>query len=132
MEGGHRCFDPRFGDSFGTEFDFSDQPGTVDEALRWKLLGTSQPTEGLVREVKFSSKGITKPRVKAPMTTFHHVLNAQRVEEGTLKRFRARNNGISIYEQGSPIFIVRGGFLSFELCRSWNIVQSWHHLRIRL
>ena len=62
----------------------------------------------LVREVKFSYKGITKRRVKAPMTTFRHVLNTQRVEEGTLKRFRARNNGISIYEQGSPIFIVRG------------------------
>ena len=62
----------------------------------------------LVREVKSSSKVITKRRVKAPMTTFRHVLSTQRVEEGTLKRFRARNNGISIYEQGSPILIVRG------------------------
>jgi len=33
----------------------------------------------LVREVKFSSKGITKRRVQAPMTTFRHVLNTQRV-----------------------------------------------------
>ena len=73
MEGGHRCFDPRFGDSFGTEFDFSDQPGTVDEALRWKFLGTSQPTEG-------------------------------------------RHDWKSWVR-----------FLSFELCRSWNII-----LRIRL
>jgi hypothetical protein len=32
-----------------------------------------------VREVKFSSKVITKRRVKAPMTTFRHVLNTQRV-----------------------------------------------------
>ena len=32
-----------------------------------------------VREVKFISKGITKRRVKAPMTTFRHVLNTQRV-----------------------------------------------------
>jgi len=53
----------------------------------------------LAREVKFSSKGITKRRVKAPMTTFRHVLNTQRIGNGTLKGFRARNNGISTYEQ---------------------------------
>ena len=53
----------------------------------------------LVREVKFSSKGITKRRVKAPMTTFRHVLNTQRVGKGTLKGFRARDNGIVTYEQ---------------------------------
>ena len=48
-----------------------------------------------VREVKFSSKGITKRRVNAPMTTFRHVLNTQRVGHGTLKGFRARKNGIA-------------------------------------
>jgi hypothetical protein len=42
-----------------------------------------------VREVKFSSKGITKRRVKNPMTTFRHVPNTQRVGQGTLKGFRA-------------------------------------------
>ena len=59
----------------------------------------------LVRQVKFSSKGITKPRVKAPMTTFRYVLNTQRVGHGT--GFRARNNGISTYEQ------IRNGFSNF-------------------
>ena len=58
----------------------------------------------LVRQVKFSSKGITKPSVKAPMTTFRYVLNTQRVGHGTLKGFRTRNNGISTYEQ------IRNGF----------------------
>ena len=61
----------------------------------------------LLRQVKFSSKGITKPRVKAPMTTFRDVLNTQRVGHGTLKGFRARNNGISTYEQ------IRNGFSNF-------------------
>jgi hypothetical protein len=51
-----------------------------------------------VRVVKFISKGITKRRVKAPMTTFRHVLSTQRVGQGTLKGFRDRNNGISTYQ----------------------------------
>jgi hypothetical protein len=33
------------------------------------------------------------------MTTFRYVLNTQRVGHDTLKGFRARNNGISTYEQ---------------------------------
>jgi hypothetical protein len=53
----------------------------------------------LVREVKFSSKGITKRRVKAPITTFRHVLNTQCVGHVTLKGFRARDNGIATYHQ---------------------------------
>jgi hypothetical protein len=57
--------------------------------------------------VKFSSKGITKRLVKAPMTTFRHVLNTQRVGPGTLKGFRARNNGIATYQQK------RNGFAYF-------------------
>ena len=64
----------------------------------------------LIREVKFSSKGITKRRVKAPMTTFRHVLQTQRVGQGTLKGFRARNNGISTYQQ------TRNGF-SYFYCK---------------
>ena len=64
----------------------------------------------LVREVKFSSKGITKRRVKAPMTTFRHVLYTQRMGHSTLKDFRARNNGISTYEQ------TRNGF-SYFYCK---------------
>ncbi|XP_071137847.1 uncharacterized protein [Mytilus edulis] len=64
----------------------------------------------LVRDVKFSSKGVTKRRVKAPMTTFRHVLNTQRVGNGSLKGFRARNNGIATYEQ------TRNGF-SYFYCK---------------
>jgi hypothetical protein len=60
----------------------------------------------LVREVKFSSKGITKRRVKAPITTFRHVLNTQCVGHVTLKGFRARDNALPPTirsETGSPI-----------------------------
>jgi hypothetical protein len=61
--------------------------------------------------VTFSSKGITKRRVKAPMTTFRHVLNTQHVGQGMLKGFRARNNGIATYQQkktGSRTSTARG------------------------
>lgn len=64
----------------------------------------------LLCEIKFSSKGITKRRVKAPMTTFRHVLNTQRVGHCTLKGFRARDNGIATYEQ------TRNGF-SYFYCK---------------
>jgi hypothetical protein len=42
----------------------------------------------LVREVKFGSKGITKRRVQALMTTLRHVFSTQRLGQGTLKGFR--------------------------------------------
>lgn len=44
------------------------------------------------------------------MTTFRHVLNTQRVGNGSLKGFRARNNGIATYEQ------TRNGF-SYFYCK---------------
>ena len=52
-----------------------------------------------VKEVKFSSKGVTKHRVKAPMSIFRHVRKTHRAGPGFLKGFRARHNGISTYEQ---------------------------------
>lgn len=64
----------------------------------------------LIREVKLSSQGITKCRVKAPITTFRHVLNTQRVDKKTLKGFRAGDNGIATYEQ------TRNGF-SYFYCK---------------
>ena len=63
-----------------------------------------------VKEVKFSSKGISKNRVKAPMSIFRHVLKTQRVGQGILKSFRARRKGISTYEQR------RNGF-SYFYCK---------------
>lgn len=63
-----------------------------------------------IKEVKFSSKGVTKHRVKAPMSIFRRVLKTHRVGRGTLKGFRARNNGISTYEQ------TRNGF-SYFYCK---------------
>ena len=50
-------------------------------------------------ETKFSSKGISKRRVKAPMTTFRHVLLSQKPGSATNIGFRAHKNGIFTYEQ---------------------------------
>ena len=50
-------------------------------------------------ETKFSSKGISKRRVKAPMATFRHVLNSQKPGSAVNKGFRAHKNGIFTYKQ---------------------------------
>ena len=50
-------------------------------------------------ELKFSSKGISKRRVKAPLTTFRHVLNTQKPGSAINQGFRAHKNGIFTYEQ---------------------------------
>ena len=50
-------------------------------------------------ETKFSSKGISKGRVKAPLTTFRHVLLSQKPGSATNIGFRAHKNGIFTYEQ---------------------------------
>ena len=50
-------------------------------------------------EKKFSSKGIGKRRVKAPLTTFRHVLSSQKPGSATNIGFRAHKNGIYTYEQ---------------------------------
>ena len=50
-------------------------------------------------ETKFSSKGISKGRVKAPMTTFRHVLLSQKPGSATNIGFRAHKNGFFTYEQ---------------------------------
>lgn len=50
-------------------------------------------------ETKFSSKGISKRRVRAPMTTFKHVLSSQKPGSAVNKGFRAHKNGIFTYEQ---------------------------------
>ena len=50
-------------------------------------------------ETKFSSKGISKRRVKASLTTFRHVLFSQKPGSATNIGFRAHKNGIFTYEQ---------------------------------
>ena len=44
------------------------------------------------------------------MSTFRHVLNTQRVGQGTLKGFRSPNNGIATYQQ-------RRNGLSYFYCK---------------
>ena len=62
-------------------------------------------------ETKFSSKGISKRRAKAPLTTFRHVLLSQKLSSATNIVFRAHKNGIFTYEQE------RCGF-SYLYCKS--------------
>ena len=50
-------------------------------------------------ETKISSKGISKRRVKTPLTTFRHVLLSQKPGSATNIGFRAHKNGIFTYEQ---------------------------------
>jgi hypothetical protein len=50
-------------------------------------------------ETKFSSKGISKKTVVAPLTTFRQVLKTRRPGSGTNTGFRARNNKIYTYQQ---------------------------------
>lgn len=57
-----------------------------------------------VKEVKFSSKGVSKKRVEAPMTIFRRVLKTQRPGHGMLRGLRARRNGISTYKQSRKGF----------------------------
>ena len=64
--------------------------------LKLKRLSRRQRT---CMETKFSSKGISKRRVKAPLTTFRHVLNSQKPGSATNIGFRAHKNGIFTYEQ---------------------------------
>ena len=54
--------------------------------LKLKRLSRRQRT---CIETKFSSKGISKRRVKAPLTTFRHVLNSQKPGSATNIGFRA-------------------------------------------
>jgi hypothetical protein len=61
-------------------------------------------------EKKFSSKGISKKTVLAPLTTFRHVLKMQRPGSGSNKGFRARINGVYTYQQQ------RSGF-SYFYCK---------------
>ena len=50
-------------------------------------------------EKKFSSKGISKKTVVAPLTIFRQVLKTQKPGSGTNRGFRARNNTIFTYKQ---------------------------------
>ena len=52
-----------------------------------------------VHEYKFSSKGISKRLVKAPMTSFRRVLKTHKVQGARNRRFRVRHNHIYTYTQ---------------------------------
>lgn len=58
-------------------------------------------------QIKFSCKGISKRRLKAPLTTFRNVLKTQKTHHGVNMGFKLRNNSICTYRQ------VRNGFTYF-------------------
>ncbi|KAL5019000.1 hypothetical protein ScPMuIL_004722, partial [Solemya velum] len=69
--------------------------------------GSTKPRTRATTEKKFSSKGISKRSVKAPLSVFRNVLKTQKVDSGTNRGFRARHGGIFSYEQK------RNGFTYF-------------------
>ena len=52
-----------------------------------------------VHEYKFSSKGISKRSVKAPMTSFRQVLKMHKAQSARNRGFRVRHNHIYTYTQ---------------------------------
>ncbi|KAK3104978.1 hypothetical protein FSP39_014553 [Pinctada imbricata] len=58
-----------------------------------------QPKRRTYNETKFSSKGISKKTVTAPLTIFKQVLKTKRPGSGFNKGLRARNNTIYTYTQ---------------------------------
>ena len=52
-----------------------------------------------VHEYKFSSKGISKRSVKAPMTSFRRVLKMHKAQSARNRGFRVRHNHIYTYTQ---------------------------------
>jgi hypothetical protein len=60
-----------------------------------KRLQKSRQTQ----EFKFSSKGISKRSVKAPMTAFRQVLKTGMSQSGHNRGFRVRNNAVFTYTQ---------------------------------
>lgn len=59
------------------------------------------------REVKFSSKGVSKRLVRAPLSIFQSVLKTKKSRMGLNRGFRARHGGVETYEQK------RNGFTYF-------------------
>ncbi len=52
-----------------------------------------------LNEFKFSSKGISKRHVKAPMAQFRRVLRTTRAQSGHNRGFRVRDNAVFTYTQ---------------------------------
>ena len=52
-----------------------------------------------IHEFKFSSKGVSKRHLKAPMTKFRHVLKTHKAESSSNHGFRVRDNTIYTYTQ---------------------------------
>lgn len=52
-----------------------------------------------VHEFKFSSKGVSKRHLTAPMTKFRRVLKTRKAQSGCNRGFRVRNNAVFTYTQ---------------------------------
>ena len=58
-----------------------------------------RPRTRRIHEYKFSSKGVSKRHLKAPMSKFRRVLKTRRAQSGTNRGFRVRNNAVFTYNQ---------------------------------
>ena len=72
-----------------------------------------------VNEYKFSSKGVSKRHLKAPMAKFRQVLKSRKAQSGCNTGFRVRNNAIFTYTQE------RRGF-SYMYCKRKVLKDGMH------
>ena len=70
----------------------------LHKAKGWKMSRRRFPSRH-VQEYKFSSKGVSKRHLKAPMTKFREVLKSHKAQGSYNRGFRARNNTIFTYTQ---------------------------------
>lgn len=79
----------------------------VNVAKKFKPLRRQRYKPRIVNKIKFSCKGISKKRVKCPLSTFRSVLKTQKKCSGENMGFKVRNNGVCTYRQ------MRNGFTYF-------------------
>lgn len=82
----------------------------VERAKKCRSRKSRHIQQRLVTQLKFSCKGVSKKRVKAPLTTFRNVLKTQKQAFGINMGFKLHNNQICTYRQ------VRNGF-SYFYCK---------------
>ena len=78
-----------------------------------------------IQEYKFSSKGVSKRHLKAPMTKFRRVLKTREAQSGSNRGFRVRGNAVFTYRQD------RRGF-SYLYCKRKVLNDGVHTVPLDL
>lgn len=79
----------------------------LNKAKNNKFIHRIRVKDRIVNKLKFSCKGISKKKIKAPLTTFRNVLKTQKSPSSLNIGFKLHNNEICTYRQ------VRNGFTYF-------------------